>query len=113
MASAPDDFPEEFTIQRVRLPAANEIAALSPAEIAAYFHAHIDIAKDLLGESYDKRWTPASFFESHDGGYRVGWFSARFEYKCIRHFSNLPDAATDYLLFSLGRGRWNPQNPAI
>lgn len=26
----------------------------------------------------------------------------------VEEFSNLADAATDYLLFSLGRGRWNP-----
>src|SRR4051812_36002058 len=107
MALIPEDFPEEFTVQRIRTAAAHALAALSPEEISAYFHAHPGVAKDLLNESFDKRWTPASFIDEKDGRYRVGWFSSKSQYESIRWFSNLPDAATDYLLFSLGRGRWS------
>jgi hypothetical protein len=107
MASESEEFPKEFTVQRIRTTAASALSGLSPEAIAAYFHAHPEVARDVLYESYDKRWTPASFIEEKDGRYRVGWFSSAYEYECIRWFSNLPDAATDYLLFSLGRGRWS------
>ncbi len=30
-------------------------------------------------------------------------------YESVRELSALPDAAIDYLLFSLGTGRWTPQ----
>jgi|GEM_PF-2369305 len=108
MAAANDEFPEEFTIQRVRLAAAKGLAGLQPAHIAAYFRDHPEQAKDLLSESYDKRFTPSSFMTERSGSYQVGWFSKRAEYMCVRQFSNLDDAATDYFLFSLGKGRWNP-----
>ena len=102
-----DEFPEEFSVQRVRV-SAEGLAGLPPADIATYFRDHPREAKDLLNESYDKRFTPSSFIAEEGGGFRVGWFFPRFEYKCVRKFSNLADAATDYLLFSLGKGRWNP-----
>jgi hypothetical protein len=35
-----------------------------------------------------------------------GWIAT---YHCVREFSTLADAATDYLPFSLGKGRWTPQ----
>ncbi len=38
--------------------------------------------------------------------FSFGWFSRKKGYQCERRFSNLADAATDYLLFSLGKGRW-------
>jgi hypothetical protein len=34
------------------------------------------------------------------------WFTRNAKYKCVQEFSTLADAATDYLLFSLGKGRW-------
>ncbi len=109
MASANDEFPQEFTIQRVQLAAAKGLAGLQPASIAAYFRDHPEQAKALLYESYDKRCTPSSFIEVEGNGYQVGWFSVRR--LCVRRFSNLADAATDYLLFSLGKGRWKPPTP--
>jgi hypothetical protein len=113
MASMTADFPEEFSVQTIRTSAVCYVTHLSPRELAVYFHDHPDVAKDLLLESYDKRWTPASFIEEKDGRYRVGWFSSKFQYECIRWFSNLPDAATDYVIFSLGRGRWSAEAAAI
>ena len=31
------------------------------------------------------------------------------QYECVKEFENLANVATDYLLFSLGKGRWNPR----
>ena len=70
-------------------------------------------AKDLLHESYVKRYTPSSFITERSGSYQVGWFSKRAEYMFVRQFSNLADAATDYLLFSLGKGRWDPPEAPV
>ena len=41
-------------------------------------------------------------------GYHVGWFTRDCQSQCGRRFAALADAATDYLLFSLGIGRWEP-----
>ena len=110
-----DGFPEGFKIQRVGIVAAKGVADLPPAEIASYFRDHPDIAKDLLNESYDKRYTPSTYITEEGSGFSVGWLSrSQAERKCDRSFSNLADAATDYLLFSLGKGRWNdPENQLI
>jgi hypothetical protein len=101
-----DDFPDGFRIQRIGVDAAKAVAKLSPEEIASYFREHPEVAKDLLRESYDKRYSPSSFISEENSGFLVGWFSTPFGCECQRQFSNLPDAATDYLLFSLGKGRW-------
>jgi hypothetical protein len=107
-----DEFPKGFRIQRIGLAAAKAVAGLPPADIAIHFRDHPEDAKSLLNESYDKRFTPSSFIEEKGGGFSVGWFSSRFEHECIREFPNLADAATDYLLFSLGKGRWTPPETA-
>jgi len=107
-----DEFPEEFSIQRIEVAAAIAVAELPPADIATYFREHPGTAKDLLLESYDKRFNPSSFITEESYGFSVGWFSSRAGYKCVRQFSNLADAATDYLLFSLGKGRWVPSELA-
>jgi hypothetical protein len=104
-----DEFPEEFRVQHAGIATTlRSLASLPPAVIAIYFRDHPEEASDLLNESYNKRCAPSSFIAEEGGGFRVGWFSSRFEYKCVRRFSNLADAATDYLLFSLGKGRWRP-----
>ena len=100
-------------IQRVELAGAKDLANLPPEDIAAYFRDRPLKAKQLLGESYDKRFTPSTFIEEKDGGFRVGWFSARLEYMCVRQFPDLADAATDYLLFSLGKGRWRAPEKTV
>ncbi|MGA2906028.1 MAG: hypothetical protein ABSD98_19555 [Candidatus Korobacteraceae bacterium] len=110
---AKDEFPAEFKIQRVGLAAAKSLADLQPAHIAAYFRDHPEQAKDLLQESYDKRFTPSSFITEDGGRYLVGWISRRAEWMCVKSFSNLADAATDYLLFSLGKGRWKPPETTV
>ncbi len=74
MAAANDEFPEEFTIQRVRLAAAKGLAGLQPAHIAAYFRDHPEQAKDLLSESYDKRFTPSSFMTERSAATKLVGF---------------------------------------
>lgn len=105
---AREGFPKGFRVQRIGVAAANDLASLPPAEI---FHRLRDwpwIASALLNESYDKRYAPSTFIKEDDDGFRVGWFSSKQGYECVRKFSNLADAATDYLLFSRGKGRWTP-----
>ena len=60
----------------------------------------------MLSESYDKRYSPSTFIMEQGDGFLVGWVSSRAGHLAERQFSNLADAATDYLLFSLGKGRW-------
>jgi len=103
-----DDFPNGFRIQRVKLPAAPWLADLPAEDIAKYFHGNLAAAKDLLQESYDKRYTPSSFISEENYGFSAGWLSRRSGYMSVRRFDTLADAATDYLLFSLGKGRWAP-----
>ncbi len=64
------------------------------------------MAKDLLLESYDKRYSPSTFIEEIGNSFTVGWFSRNHGRECLREFTDLADAATDYLLFSRGKGRW-------
>jgi hypothetical protein len=86
--------------------AAKDLAGRPPEDIAVYFRDHLETARDLLHESYDKRCTPSTFIEEEGDGFRVGWFSSKLGRKYVRDFSNLADAATDYLLLSFGKGRW-------
>jgi hypothetical protein len=97
-------FPDDFSIQRIRVEPALAVAELPPREIAAYFRQYPEIAERLLSESYDKRFSPSTFITEESYGFSVGWYSHGS--MCVRQFSNLADAATDYLLFSLGKGRW-------
>lgn len=104
----PEGFPKGFRIQRIGVSTAIKVSELPPADIAKYFQQHPEIAVALLGESYDKRFTPTSFIQDSGSGFRVGWFAKEAKYECVR-FATLVDAAGDYLLFSLGKGRWTPQ----
>jgi hypothetical protein len=104
-----DGFPEGFRVQRIGVTSAVALFDLPGAEIVKYFREHPGTAKALLGESDDKRYTPSTFIsENGDGAFRVGWFTRDAQYECVKEFQNLADAATDYLLFSLGKGRWTP-----
>lgn len=107
--TAPEGFPEGFKVQRIDISAAIAISELPAAEIAGYFREHPEIADALLGESYDKRYTPSTFIEEEGKRFRVGWVTRNATDHCVQEFSNLADAATDYVLFSLGKGRWVPQ----
>ncbi len=103
-----DGFPDGFRAQRIGIDAALAIADLQPKDIATHFRKFPEIAKDLLYESYDKRYSPSTFIQEEAGGFSVGWVPRDAGLQCVRRFSNLSDAATDYLLFSLGKGRWTP-----
>ncbi|MGO4213165.1 hypothetical protein AB4043_20395 [Terriglobus sp. YAF25] len=104
--SGDEIYPDDFHTRNIRLESALAIADLPPADIAAYLRRHPDVANDLLLESCDKRFSPSSFITENDYGFTVGWYSLGAGYQCTRQFSELADAATDYLLFSLGKGRW-------
>ena len=108
-----EGFPKGFRVQRIGNSAAIEISKLPAAEVARYFREHPEIAGALLGESYDKKFTPSSFIQERGDGFRVGWFTRDKKYQCVQEFATLADAATDYLLFSLGKGRWRPQNEPL
>lgn len=106
---AMDGFPKGFRVQRVGVTAARTISDLPASEIVNYFREHPETAKALIGESYDKRFTPSTFIvEEGSGLFRVGWFTKEAHYECVKEFADMADAATDYLLFSLGKSRWNP-----
>jgi|SRR5580698_2561331 len=104
--SADHDFPKGFRCQRIGVQSAIAIADLPPEQIAAHFREDSETAKRLLAESYDKRYSPSTYISEESDGFSVGWISKRYGRQCERRFSNLEDAATDYLLFSLGKGRW-------
>jgi hypothetical protein len=108
---AREGFPNGFRKQRIRVESALAVAELPPAEIARYFRQHPGVAEDLLSESSDKRYDPSTFITEESDGFSVGWHS-RLGYQCTHRFSNLADAATDYLLFSLGKGRWTSPETA-
>src|SRR5579863_2323423 len=102
-----DGFPEGFRVQRIGVTSAVNISHLSGREIAYYFRERPGMANGLLIESQDKRYTPSTFIsENGDGWFSVGWYSRKGGYECVKRFDNLADAATDYLLFSLGKSRW-------
>ena len=107
-----DDYPEEFRVQRIGVADAMTVAELPPERIAAYLRRNPGTADRLLSESYDKRYSPSTFISERGDGYVVGWHSSKASYDYSRRFSNLADAATDYLLFSLGKGRWTPPDSA-
>lgn len=112
-ARSSDEFPNGFRVQAIKVAAAIAVADLPPGDIAVYFRNRPETAKDLLQESYDKRYSPTSFITEESGGFSVGWYSRRLGRESVRQFSNLADAATDYLLFSLGKGRWNSPEGTI
>lgn len=105
----PEGFPQGFKVQRIGISAAIAASELPPADIAEYFREHPDVSNALLMESYDKRFTPSTFISERGDDFDVGWFTRNGGYQGVQTFSSLADAATDYLLFSLGKGRWTSQ----
>jgi hypothetical protein len=104
-----EGFPSGFRVQRIWVEAAKAISHLPAAEIATYMRRVPETANALLNESYDTRFSPSTFITEDAGvGYSVGWFSTDKGYECVQNLSTLAEAATDYLLFSLGKGRWKP-----
>jgi hypothetical protein len=108
--SIPEGFPEGFKLQRIGIRAAIAVSELPAADIAKYFCEHPDVPKALLVESYDKRFSPSTFIQERGDEFDVGWFTTEAGYQAVQTFSSLADAATDYLLFSLGKNRWKPQH---
>jgi len=113
MTLIPPGFPKDFRPQRVRLANATTLAELPPIAIVNYFRDNPSAARELLLESGDKRFTPSTFIEGRGKTYRVGWLSSEIKFECEASFQNLADAATDYLLFSLGKSRWLPGKAAV
>lgn len=103
-----EGFPGDFSKQIIESPEAKAISNRAPQEIADYFRQHPSVAQDLINESSSKRFTPSTFISEMANDYGVGWISRRNGYQCEKRFATLADAATDYLLFSLGKGRWSP-----
>jgi hypothetical protein len=105
----PDGFPKGFRVQRIRSIDAKTFSDLPASDIARYFRENSYVARRLLAEASGKRFTPSTFIsEKSDGLFRVGWFTRAAKYDCVKEFQHLEDAATDYVLFSLGKGRWTP-----
>jgi hypothetical protein len=108
---ANSELPKGFRRERIgSVP--QDVVSSEPAQIAEHFRTNPDQAKALLLDSYDKRYAPATFMEETGNGFRVGWYSPKEGRIFVREFCALKDAATDYLLFSLGRGRWTPPRTA-
>ncbi len=84
------------------------ISDLPSSEIARYLREHPETARALLSESQDKRFTPSSFISEEADGFRVGWFTSGCEIRVRSRILRFTRAATDYLLFSLGKGRLMP-----
>ena len=104
----PVRFPKGFKPQHIGVSATTAISDLPASEIVKYFREHPALAGALLGESYDKRFTPSTFIERKGNGFRVGWFTKDAKHECVQELPDLANAATDYLLFSVGKGRWMP-----
>lgn len=81
-----------------------DLSESSEVQLLTYFREHTDECHRLLNYSDDKRFTPTTYFDEVDGGYDVGWFGENRE-DVIFHQS-LNAAATDFVLFSLCRGRF-------
>gem|GEM_PF-3057068 len=109
MKSIRPGFPNGFCAQSVS--DSWGISSNSPPEIARFVRGHPEAARKLLTESGNKRFAPSTFFNGSSIGYSVGWFSIEFGSECVQSFTDLADAATDYLLFSIGKTRWNPNEP--
>jgi hypothetical protein len=103
MVYALGEFPTNCQAQPETLNEFRALAGRPPTEIVAYFRSNRDAAQRLLQQSCDKRYTPSTFLEEAESGYRVGWFER--DRRHVQHFADLSEAAADYLLFSFGTGR--------
>lgn len=75
----------------------------SANELIKHLEANPETCKVLIGDSYDKRYTPSTFIELRQNKYRVGWVSGGDNsINQIRAFSNFAEATADYVLFSWG-----------
>ncbi|MGA2093906.1 MAG: hypothetical protein ABSH16_10930 [Sedimentisphaerales bacterium] len=95
--------PQGCVPQKTDLKEFEALAEKSPDDIVAFFRDDINAGKRILGQSYNKRYTPSTFIEEVDGGYQVGWYDNSRHY--IQRFTDFAEAVADYILFSFGRGR--------
>lgn len=70
-------------------------------ELIKYSELHPETCKNLLNDSYDKRYSPSTFIEEWQNKYRVGWVpGGQSPINQIRAFSSFAEATADYVLFS-------------
>jgi hypothetical protein len=99
------DWPENFQPQiHGRVQRYADLVKKGSTAVHDYFVSHRDEADAMLTESCDKRYSPSTFIQEHEGGYRVGWYD--HGYQCARSYLRLEEAVADYLLFSYGVGRF-------
>lgn len=73
-------------------------------DLISYLQNHPDTCRQLLNNSYDKHYSPATFIvETKNNQYHVGWSSVGRTQ--VRIFSTLAEATYDYVLFSWGLPR--------
>ena len=100
-------FPKGFRGHGVKLAVSRTLVDLPAPEIVAFFRRNEYMAEALFAEACDKRFTPSSFVSRRaHGTFEVGRLTRKGKTECVRRFSELADAAADYLLFSLGKSRW-------
>jgi hypothetical protein len=80
-----------------------ELVELPVAELISTLERENDICEQVIGQSYDKRYTPSTFIEEKGGAFRVGWYE--HGYHAVRTYQRRELAVADYLLFSFGKGR--------
>ena len=103
-----DDFPEGFRVQRIRIADAIAIAELLPDQIADYVRRNPVVADRLLLESYDNRYSRQLSSRSKVKATLLAGFPPARDTNPSDGSPNwqMQMRPTDYLLFSLGKGRW-------
>lgn len=99
------EIPLGCTTQKGGLSEFKPLTELPPSEIVRHFHNNAEAVKRLLNQSYDKRYSPSTFIEEVGDRIDVGWFDGSRLH--VQRFTDVSEAATDYLLFSFGIGRLN------
>ena len=82
----PEEFPEGFKVQPIGISAAIAVSKLPTGDIAKFFREHPEIAGALMGESYDKRFTPSSFIEEKGNGHYLMLFGASASFNVGRAY---------------------------
>jgi hypothetical protein len=102
------DWPKNFQPQtHGYLVGYSDLVKKGATAVHEYFRTHKEQANAILRESYDKRYSPSTFIEEHEDGYRVGWYDHGRQ--CTQSFQRFEEAVADYVLFSYGIGRFEKQ----